>query len=79
MRCPQCNHTLASVIDSRFSKKEGTIRRRRQCLGCSYRYTTREILESEYRNQRKIVQAFNGVRKVLESFLKEKGGKLNEK
>jgi len=33
------------VIDSRASKEGATIRRRRQCLGCSHRFTTYEEIE----------------------------------
>jgi len=33
------------VIDSRASREGATIRRRRQCLGCSYRFTTYEEVE----------------------------------
>jgi len=33
------------VIDSRSSREGATIRRRRQCIGCNYRYTTYEEIE----------------------------------
>jgi transcriptional repressor NrdR len=33
------------VIDSRASREGATIRRRRQCLGCGYRFTTYEEVE----------------------------------
>jgi transcriptional repressor NrdR len=35
------------VIDSRTSRDGGTTRRRRECLGCGHRYTTREHIEEE--------------------------------
>lgn len=35
------------MIDSRASKEGATIRRRRECLGCSYRFTTYEEIEHE--------------------------------
>lgn len=45
MRCPKCGSTLDKVIDSRVSKDGATIRRRRECLDCSFRFsTTEEIL-----------------------------------
>ena len=45
MRCPKCGCQDDKVIDSRASREGATIRRRRQCLGCSYRYTTYEEIE----------------------------------
>jgi transcriptional repressor NrdR len=35
------------VIDSRTSREGSTIRRRRECLGCSHRFTTYEEIEHE--------------------------------
>ena len=43
MKCPYCEHPDSRVIDSRESS-EG-IRRRRQCISCSQRFTTYERLE----------------------------------
>lgn len=45
MRCPFCNNTDAKVVDSRASKDGDAIRRRRECLSCSRRYTTYERIE----------------------------------
>jgi len=42
MTCPFCGHREDKVIDSRESKNGDSIRRRRECLGCSRRYTTYE-------------------------------------
>lgn len=47
MRCPKCASTLDKVIDSRVSKDGGTIRRRRECLDCSYRFSTNEQILRE--------------------------------
>ena len=44
MRCPKCTSVEDKVIDSRISKEGSTIRRRRECLECSHRYSTTEIL-----------------------------------
>lgn len=35
------------MIDSRASREGATIRRRRECAGCSYRFTTYEQIEHE--------------------------------
>jgi len=45
MRCPKCGSQNDKVIDSRSSREGATIRRRRECLGCSYRFTTYEVVE----------------------------------
>lgn len=44
MRCPKCTSIDDKVIDSRISKEGNTIRRRRECLECSYRFTTTEAV-----------------------------------
>src|SRR5215212_3705055 len=45
MRCPKCGSCDDKVIDSRKSRDGSSIRRRRQCLKCKYRYTTYEEIE----------------------------------
>src|SRR5437879_5085684 len=45
MRCPKCGKQDDKVIDSRASREGATIRRRRECLGCGYRFTTYEEVE----------------------------------
>lgn len=47
MRCPKCGSQDDKVIDSRASREGATIRRRRQCLKCSHRFTTYEEVERE--------------------------------
>ena len=44
MRCPKCTSIEDKVVDSRVSKEGNTIRRRRECAECGYRYTTIESL-----------------------------------
>lgn len=45
MLCPFCGHLADKVIDSRESKEGDLIRRRRECLGCSRRFTTYERID----------------------------------
>ncbi len=45
MKCPFCAYNENKVIDSRISKDGDAIRRRRECLGCSKRFTTYEFVE----------------------------------
>ncbi|MED5330048.1 MAG: transcriptional regulator NrdR [Planctomycetota bacterium] len=42
MRCPFCKQNSDRVIDSRTSQDADVIRRRRECLECSGRFTTYE-------------------------------------
>lgn len=46
MRCPYCGYAESKVIDSRPTDEGARIRRRRECLDCSKRFTTYEIIES---------------------------------
>ena len=45
MKCPFCGEIDNKVIDSRLSKDGIVIRRRRQCIICSRRFTTYEHIE----------------------------------
>ncbi|MGI8437519.1 MAG: transcriptional regulator NrdR [Chthoniobacterales bacterium] len=45
MRCPKCGSSDDKVIDSRQSRDCSSIRRRRHCLKCSYRFTTYEEID----------------------------------
>lgn len=42
MKCPQCQHEDTKVIDSRDTEQSKKVRRRRECVKCSYRFTTLE-------------------------------------
>lgn len=45
MFCPVCKSTETKVIDSRLSSEGFSIRRRRECLKCGYRFSTLEEVE----------------------------------
>jgi transcriptional repressor NrdR len=45
VRCPFCAHDETKVVDSRTSESQDAIRRRRECLSCSERFTTYERRE----------------------------------
>lgn len=45
MKCPACHHFDTKVIDSRVTTDGITIRRRRQCQKCGFRFSTREEME----------------------------------
>jgi len=46
LKCPFCNYSESKVIDSRPTDEGERIRRRRECLKCSKRFTTYEIIEN---------------------------------
>ena len=45
MKCPFCSENDDRVVDSRESRGGATIRRRRECLSCSKRFTSYEQIE----------------------------------
>ena len=45
MRCPRCGCEESKVVDSRPSENNDAIRRRRECTGCGFRFTTYERCE----------------------------------
>ncbi|MCA9740042.1 MAG: transcriptional repressor NrdR [Deferribacteres bacterium] len=45
MRCPFCGHVDSKVLDSRANNNARSVRRRRECLSCGRRFTTKEYVE----------------------------------
>ena len=45
MKCPRCQKDCSKVVESRDAADGDAIRRRRECLECSHRYTTYERVE----------------------------------
>lgn len=45
MKCPECNFPRTRVLKTRHDDEEGTILRIRHCLGCGYKFSSREIVE----------------------------------
>ncbi len=73
MRCPHCGHDDSRVIDSRTVDE--SIRRRRQCLDCGYRFTTHErvhtanlivIKKDQRREEYSREKMATGIRKACE-------------
>ena len=46
MKCPNCSKEDSKVVDSRSIREGISIRRRRECNECEYRYTTYEYILS---------------------------------
>jgi len=45
MKCPACENENTKVLDSRLVEQDNTVRRRRECEKCSFRFSTREETE----------------------------------
>lgn len=45
MHCPACHFNDTKVVDSRVASDGSSIRRRRECLKCGFRYSTLEEIE----------------------------------
>ncbi|WP_058307134.1 transcriptional regulator NrdR [Gracilibacillus massiliensis] len=45
MRCPHCHYKNTKVLDSRPIEEGRSIRRRRECESCDFRFTTFERIE----------------------------------
>ncbi len=75
MYCPICNFEDTKVLDSRLADKGASVRRRRECDKCGFRFTTNEVMEilalnvikrdgaKQLYNREKIT---SGLRKALE-------------
>jgi transcriptional repressor NrdR len=61
MRCPRCGERETRVIDSR-DLDDASIRRRRECVRCSARFTTNERIEAP----RLVVQKRDGTRQEFD-------------
>ena len=46
MQCPSCQHTDSRVLESRAADAGRSVRRRRECLNCDFRFTTYERVET---------------------------------
>ncbi len=46
MQCPSCQNTDSRVLESRAADGGKTVRRRRECLNCEFRFTTYERVET---------------------------------
>ena len=46
MQCPSCQNTDSRVLESRAADSGKSVRRRRECLSCDFRFTTYERVET---------------------------------
>ncbi|MFE2040960.1 transcriptional regulator NrdR [Streptomyces sp. NPDC059477] len=90
MHCPFCRHSDSRVVDSRTTDDGTSIRRRRQCPGCTRRFTTVESCSLMVVKRSGVTEPFsrtkviNGVRKacqgrpVTEDALAQLGQRVEE-
>ena len=45
MLCPKCKFVDSKVVDSRPLNSDSSIRRRRECISCKFRFTTYEYIQ----------------------------------
>lgn len=72
MNCPYCNYNETKVSDSRDSKDGSLIKRRRECLKCTKRFSTVEKvlkLDLEVEKSNGQIEVFN-LQKIKKSLLK---------
>ena len=69
MKCPRCDSTEDKVLESRTLANGESIRRRRECLFCSYRFTSYERIEEK----RLMVIKNDGRREMFEREKLERG------
>lgn len=62
MKCPQCGELESAVVDSREAEDNASVRRRRECVKCQFRFTTYERAE----RSRLMVVKRNGSRELFE-------------
>ena len=48
IRCPGCGDVRATVLDTKVREGGSVRRRRNECRECKFRFTTYEVLASEY-------------------------------
>ena len=49
MQCKSCNYPESRVIDTRHDDHTNQIYRRRECIKCGVRFTTREHFRDNYK------------------------------
>lgn len=51
MQCKHCNYPESRVVETNTDKDMQQIYRRRECIKCGVRFTTREHLRDNYKRQ----------------------------
>ena len=70
MRCPRCGSMESKVLESRTLADGNSIRRRRECIDCSYRYTSYERIEEK---QLMVIKRSSALREPFDRVKIERG------
>lgn len=60
MHCPSCESSSLSTLESRHRDDDNTVRRRRRCRDCKFRFTTIELVDSDSAKGRRAYAAIVG-------------------
>lgn len=72
MDCPKCGYHKMLVIDYRNLKLDETIRRRRECQKCGYRFTTYEyIANDEIKDENSARRMIKRIKNILDDYNQE--------
>lgn len=72
MNCPKCGADALKVVDTRGG--DGTVRRRRECLICSYRFTSYEISEAKMSKYERAVRKMQKMDRTIQEIIIDIGG-----
>jgi transcriptional regulator NrdR family protein len=70
IRCPYCGSAQTKVIDSR--KIMGGVRRRRECIDCTERHSTVEVIQQYLRHQKFTPAQIKNKTRAIEKYQKRK-------
>ena len=62
---------LSKVVDSRYSNRSKSLRRRRQCTSCNHRFTTKEAVAESILTEEQQLDHKNTMLKLLKNIDKE--------
>lgn len=69
MNCPDCGHPFSSVLNSRRNPTGLSVYRRRECLDCGHRWSTREVEVKEQKRALKKEDAIAALNKIQDILL----------
>lgn len=72
MDCPKCGYHKTLVTECRELKRDETIRRRRECQKCGYRFTTYEyIVNAEIKDENSARRMLKRIKNILDDYNQE--------
>jgi transcriptional regulator NrdR family protein len=62
VKCPACSHDEHRAL--RADAKDGIVRRRRECLKCTFRWTTIEAPEEVFQRAQNVIDKFRDLQRI---------------